>query len=157
MAHKDVALELHQANFDKAKMYATRQALNESEIREMSSYVDFQAHTRFHPVLPTCTTEEAHDEIWGCKAELEERFSLDIYALAYPHGDYCDRDVELARQAGYHCALTVEGGLNGKSTDPFRLKRIYMPDDAGAMEAVVKASGLWTALMRPFKQTGPRY
>jgi peptidoglycan/xylan/chitin deacetylase (PgdA/CDA1 family) len=156
-AHKDVAAELLRANFDQSADYSTRQALNEREIREMSAYVDFQAHTRFHPVLPTCTQEEAYDEICGCKAELEARFSLDIYALAYPHGDYCDRDIELAKQAGYRCALTVEAGLNGKSTDPFRLKRSYMPDDAGAMEAVVKASGLWAVLMRPFKQTGPRY
>lgn len=123
----------------------------------MQPYIDFQAHTRFHPVLPMCSSEEAYDEICVCKEELETRFSLDIYALAYPHGDYSDRDVELARQAGYRCALTVEGGLNGKATDLFRLKRIYMPDDALPMEAVVKASGLWTVLMRPFKGSGPKF
>jgi peptidoglycan/xylan/chitin deacetylase (PgdA/CDA1 family) len=155
--NKEVAAELLRFNFDKAAPYSTRQALNAPEIREMAPYVDFQAHTRFHPVLPTCTAEEADDEICGCKSELEARFSLDIYALAFPHGDYCDRDIALAKQAGYRCAVTVDGGLNGKSTDLFRLKRIYMPDDAGPLEAVVKASGLWTVLMRPFKPAGPRY
>jgi peptidoglycan/xylan/chitin deacetylase (PgdA/CDA1 family) len=153
-ANKELAAELLRAKFDKKAAYATRQALDAHEIREMMPYVDFQAHTRFHPVLPMCTDEEAYDEICGCKSDLEASFSLDIYALAYPHGNYCDRDITLAKQAGYRCALTVDDGLNRTSTDSFRLKRIYMSDCAGSMEAVVKASGLWTALMRIYKKIG---
>lgn len=155
--NQEVACELSRFDFNKEKSFTNRQALSAQEITMMQPYIDFQAHTRFHPVLPMCSSEEAYDEICVCKEELETRFSLDIYALAYPHGDYSDRDVELARQAGYRCALTVEGGLNGKATDLFRLKRIYMPDDALPMEAVVKASGLWTVLMRPFKGSGPKF
>lgn len=155
--NEEVAAELGRFNYNKTAAYSTRQTLSMCEIREMAPYVDFQAHTRFHPVLPTCTAEEAYDEIWGCKTDLEKQFDFEIYALAYPHGDYCDRDVEIAKLTGYRCALTVDAGLNGKSTDLFRLKRIYMPDDAGPKEAVVKASGLWTILMRPFKPAGPRF
>jgi len=155
--NQELASELSRFDFSKEASHASRQALTAQEIRKMKPYIDFQAHTRFHPVLPMCTEEEAYDEICVCKTELETRFALDIYALAYPHGDYSDRDVELAKQAGYRCALTVDGGLNGKRTDLFRLKRIYMPDDAVPMEAVTKASGLWTALTWPFKRTGPKY
>jgi poly-beta-1,6-N-acetyl-D-glucosamine N-deacetylase len=147
--HAEVADELRRVGYHKEAAYSTRQVLCASEIREMARYVDFQAHTRFHPVLPICTDEEAYDEIVGCKTELAQHFSLDIYALSYPHGAYCDRDVALARQAGYRCALTVEAGLNTKSSDPFHLKRIYLPDDARPMEVVVKASGLWAGLTRP--------
>lgn len=152
-SNEEVAAELGRSSYSKTVAYSTRQALNACEIEKMAPYIDFQAHTRFHPVLPTCTADEAYDEISGCKADLEKQFAFDIYALAYPHGDYCDRDIELAKQAGYLCALTVDAGLNSKSTDMFRLKRIYMPDDAGSKEAVVKASGLWTALKKPFKAT----
>ncbi len=155
--NQEVACELSRFGLSKETAHATRQALSAQEIRKMQPYIDFQAHTRFHPVLPMCTFEEAYEEISVCKTELEAKFSLDIYALAYPHGDYSDRDVELAKQAGYRCALTVDGGLNGKSTDLFRLKRIYMPDDAVPMEAIIKASGLWNVLMWPFKGAGPKY
>lgn len=151
-ATKELAAELLHKNFNKEAAYATRQALNAREIQEMMPHVDFQAHTRFHPVLPMCTDEEAYDEICGCKSDLEANFSFDIYALAYPHGNYCDRDIALAKQAGYRCAVTVDDGLNRTSTDPFRLKRIYMSDCAPPKEAVVKASGLWTALRRIYNK-----
>lgn len=151
-SHEDMVSHLGCFGFEKMATHATRQALSAREIQEMAPYVDFQAHTRFHPVLPMCSEDEAFDEIHGCKRELSERFSLDVYALAYPHGNYSERDIALAKQAGYLCALTVDEGLNSKSTDAFRLKRIYIPDDAGLMEVVTKASGVWAALTRSLKK-----
>lgn len=136
--------------FDEQTSCTTPPTLSEQEIRAMAGHVDFQGHTRSHPILPQCSMAEASDEIAGCKTELSSRFGFDIYALAYPHGQYGERDITIAKQAGYTCAVTVEEGLNDISTDPFRLKRMYILDDADPMEVVVKASGLWTALRRLF-------
>jgi poly-beta-1,6-N-acetyl-D-glucosamine N-deacetylase len=123
--------------------YETRQSLSVDEIAAMKSLVDFQSHTVFHPILPTCTLERAQREIVDSKETLEKQYGLKIYALAYPNGDYSDQDVELLRAAGYSCGLTMTAGFNDWTTDPLRLRRFALPDDAGLNELIVKASGLW--------------
>jgi peptidoglycan/xylan/chitin deacetylase (PgdA/CDA1 family) len=125
-----------------------RQALSAEEIERMRGLVDFQAHTIFHPILPACTDAEARAEIEDCRRQLERAFGLEIYALAYPNGDYSPRDVELTRSAGYACALTTEHAFVDGTTDLFRMPRVAINDDGGVSEAIVGASGLW-GFLRP--------
>ena len=129
--------------------YETREALSRDEILEMKATVDFQSHTVFHPILPACSVERARREIVESKETLEREHGLKIYALAYPNGDYSDREIELLRSAGYTCGLTLDAGFNDSRTDPFRLRRVALPDDAGVNEVIVKTSGLW-ALVKAF-------
>jgi peptidoglycan/xylan/chitin deacetylase (PgdA/CDA1 family) len=130
-----------------SKEYPDREALSDSEVRQMfGRLIDFQSHTISHPILPRCTTDKAATEIVESRSDLERRYGLDIFALAYPNGDYSDRDVRLVRQAGYTCALTADPGFNTASTDLFRLRRIAVDDDDGVDELLVKASGLWGVL-----------
>ena len=137
--------------------YETRQSLSRDEIEEMKSAVDFQSHTVFHPILPACSTERARWEVVESKEALEREHGLKIYALAYPNGDYSNREVGLLQSAGYSCGLTLDAGLNDSDTDPFRLRRVALPDDAGVNEVIVKTSGLWTFL-KAFgsRSTNPR-
>jgi peptidoglycan/xylan/chitin deacetylase (PgdA/CDA1 family) len=128
--------------------YPERQALSDNEIAALKREVDFQCHTLLHPVLPRCSAERAKEEIAKAKAELEQRYGLSIYALAYPNGDYSDREIELVRTAGYDCALTLDGRVNRATTNPFRLDRMGVSDCASANELIVKASGLWDMLLR---------
>jgi len=123
--------------------YPDRQALSRSEIDALKPWVDFQAHTVTHPILPACSDEKAEREIRDCKAELERDYGFDIQALAFPNGDYTEREINLARKAGYSCALTLDCGFNDQSTDLFRLRRIPIPDEASMSELLVKSSGLW--------------
>jgi peptidoglycan/xylan/chitin deacetylase (PgdA/CDA1 family) len=138
--------------FNEWHEYPERQALSSDEIAAMTRRVDFQAHTRLHPILPRCSRERAADEIAGSKKELETRFSLNIYAMAYPNGDYSEREIEIARSAGYECALTLDAGYNTAETELLRLRRIAMYDKAGLNEVVVKASGFWALLNRLFSR-----
>ena len=131
--------------------YDTRQSLSLDEIREMKSVVDFQSHTVFHAILPACSLEKARWEIVESKKALEREHGLKIYALAYPNGDYSNRDVGLLQEAGYTCGLTLDTGFNDFRTDPFRLRRVALPDEAGINEVIVKASGLWTFLKACFR------
>jgi len=126
--------------------YETRQSLSRSEIAEMKGAVDFQSHTVFHPVLPACSDEKAAREIVESKQTLEDEHGLRICALAYPNGDYSDREIRLLRKAGYTCGLTLDAGYNDSKTDLFCLRRVPLPDDAGLDELLVKTSGLWAYL-----------
>jgi poly-beta-1,6-N-acetyl-D-glucosamine N-deacetylase len=136
--------------------YAQPEALSTQHIQAMASGgIDFQAHTRFHPILPKCTDQQAKDEIFGCRAELQERLGKAVNAFAYPNGEYSDREIALVQEAGFHCALTLDAGCNDRSTDPFRLKRIIMDDDVSNTELLVRASGVWDATKRLFGKKPP--
>jgi len=76
---------------------------------------------------------------------------LSIYAIAYPNGDYSDRDCQITCDAGYECALTLDGGFNSTNMDLYRLNRIPIDDYDGKNELVVKASGLWDFLYERFR------
>jgi peptidoglycan/xylan/chitin deacetylase (PgdA/CDA1 family) len=141
---------LGELGFDEDADAEDRQALSQAEIEDMKPLIDFQSHTVSHPVLTRCGTEKARREIEGSRRELARRFGLSVYALAYPNGDYSERELALARQAGYDCAVTVDFGFNDVDTDLFRLRRICINDDGdGVDELIVKACGLW-GLARKF-------
>jgi peptidoglycan/xylan/chitin deacetylase (PgdA/CDA1 family) len=134
---------LSSRGYEDERDYPDRQALSRSEIDALKPWVDFQAHTITHPILPACPDLKAEREIRDCKAELETGFSFNVKALAFPNGDYTQREMNLARKAGYSCALTLDCGSNDQNTDLFRLRRIPVPDEASISELLVKSSGLW--------------
>ena len=152
---------LREVDFEETREYPDRQALQRHEIEAMREVspsvgrgevspsvgrgrlVDLQSHTRFHPLLPNCSEQRAWDEISGSKDKLEREYGLDIYALAYPNGAHSERDVALARKAGYECAVTTKVGYNAQCTDPYRLKRLGLTDTADVNELLVKTSGVW--------------
>ena len=129
--------------FKQEKEFDRPQALTKEQISEMRKFVNFQAHTLFHPILPKCRDVKAEEEILQSKTVLEKNFNLKINAIAYPNGDYSLRDIELAKQAGYECGLTIEFGFNTTQTDLFRLKRLSVNDTSKMDEFIVKASGVW--------------
>jgi peptidoglycan/xylan/chitin deacetylase (PgdA/CDA1 family) len=136
------------AGFDPAADRAPREALSDAEIAELAQIAEIQPHTVTHPILPRCTDDHARVEIAEGKQHLEQRYDIDAYALAYPNGDYTEREIALARSAGYRCALTVGGRTNARNADLFRLHRIAIDDFDGIDELLVKASGFWPWLER---------
>ncbi|MBK7410532.1 MAG: polysaccharide deacetylase family protein [Saprospirales bacterium] len=138
---------LAEAGFYPELEFDLPQALSKAQIMEMKPLINFQAHTIFHPCLPKCDKEEAWREIAESKQTLEEEYGFTIDALAYPNGDYSDRDIDLVKRAGYEYAITVDYGFNTLQTDPFKLKRLSI-DDTGDIDAIcIKATGIWTFLM----------
>ena len=125
------------------------EALSDEDIREMlGPVVDFQSHGLSHAILTRCGDEKARREIIESRAQLSSRYGLDVYAFAYPNGDYSPRELALVREAGYRCAVTIEQGYNTAATDPYRLRRICIDDRDGVDELVVKTSGVWAVVRR---------
>ena len=147
---------LRELGFSETTGLATRQALSVAEIKEMKDAVDFQSHTIYHPILPQCSAARALREISESRNELQDKFGLPIYALAYPNGSYSDREIEMAKAAGYKCALTMDFGFNSNKTQVFQLKRICINDDASIDELIVTASGLWGFLKNLMRSSSRR-
>lgn len=137
---------LRQYGFAQEQEYDEIQALSKEQIEEMTPWVNFQSHTCFHPILPQSDYTTAENEIKDSKQQLEETFGLTINALSYPNGDYSERDIRLAQEAGYKCGITVDSGYNDMKTDLFRLKRFSVNDAKNTTELMVKASGCYALL-----------
>ena len=144
--NKDRLKALAKDGFMQDKEYDEPQALSKTQITEMANYVNMQSHTKYHPCLPNCEYEEAKEEIFESKKMLEDEYKFTINALAYPNGDYSKRDIELTKEAGYKCAITVDAGFNTINTSLFRLKRLSVNDTKNLDELIVKSSGLWASL-----------
>lgn len=138
--------QLKRNGFEEKRTYARRQALSRNEIDKMRKVVDFQAHSKYHPILTKCTNVRVWDEIAGAKKELEDTFGLRIEAFAYPNGDYSRRELEITKEAGYACALTTRPGFNGVDADLLTLKRIGINDESDVSELIVRTSGIWDFL-----------
>ena len=134
---------LSKVGFEQEKEFDQPQALQNTHISEMRKYVNMQSHTMFHPVLPKCDDYEARKEIFNSKEFLEKEYDFQINSIAYPNGDYTDREIELVKKAGYKCAITVDYGFNTIKSDMFRLKRLSSNDTSDLNELIVKSSGVW--------------
>lgn len=136
-------------DFEPTREYAPaeRQALSAEEIAGMRASVDFGSHTCFHPILTTCSDEECERETRDSKRDLEELLGGECRHFSYPNGDYSERELRMAREAGYLSARTVDVGWNDVDTDPFRLRMLCVSDDASLNVLAVQLSGL-TAYLR---------
>jgi peptidoglycan/xylan/chitin deacetylase (PgdA/CDA1 family) len=137
---------LSEVGFKQDMDYDQPHAMTRQQVEEMKPYVNMQSHTMFHPCLPKCNDEEARAEIFQSKEVLTYEYGLDINAISYPNGDYSDRDIQLSKEAGYKCGITVDFGFNTIHTDLFKLKRLSVNDTGDLNELIVKASGLWSFL-----------
>ncbi len=135
-----------------------RQLLNIDEIRSMQDFVDFQAHTCFHPILTTCSDDECKQEIFQCKSDLETLLGINCKHFCYPDGDYTAREIEFVKQAGFLSARTADAGWNSVNTNPYKLKVIEVPNDASLNMLAAKLSGIpgYMCYLRMGSFTGKR-
>lgn len=116
--------------------------LSVEQLEAMRPYVDFQPHSRFHPILTRCEDSECRDEITDSKHEIEALFTKRCEHFAYPNGNYGIREISLVKAAGYKTARTCDVGWNDHSSDPFRLRTILVADDASVRWFTVQLTGI---------------
>lgn len=118
------------------------QALNSYELDTMMQVFDLQSHTCFHPILTTCTREEAELEIVESKAALSRDLKKEIRHFAYPNGDYSEREIGILKEAGYDSARSTDVGWNDVNTDPYRLKITGVNDASDIIMLRAELSGI---------------
>ena len=104
---------------------AGRPLLSWSDIRAMqSATVQFGAHTRTHPLLPSIPPARARDEIVGSRLDLEREIGRAITTFAFPYGASDPTIEAVVRESGLLGACGAKAGLNHPATSPFRLRRV---------------------------------
>ena len=131
-------------DFEPSKEYPEqeRQALSKEEIDLMNGYVDFQSHSRFHPVMTNCSQVECEQEIVLAKDEVERLVGNRCKHFSYPRGAYSEREIFYSKKAVYASARTCDVGWNDAKTDPYRLKTTLIADDASVNWLAVQLTGI---------------
>ena len=114
--------------------------MTESQVRQLAAEgMEVGAHTISHPILTWMGREEARNEIFGSKQELEGLLGQAVPLFAYPNGkpgrDFGEREVEIVREAGFQGAVSTGWGAASARTDFFRLPR-FTPWDHSAVRFI---------------------
>lgn len=106
------------------------ETLSADELRRLADggLMEIGAHTITHRRLPALPRAEQLEEIRGSKRQLEQVLGLDVRLFSYPFGAHDRTTVRCTREAGLACACTTRAGGIHRSTDPYRLPRLYVGD-----------------------------
>ncbi len=106
--------------------------------------IEFQSHGMTHARLRDLGDQAARRELEVSKQALAQRIGVPMTVFAYPEGVHSLRVRDLAKDAGYRSALSVNAGLNG------RFDRLRFSVHQGtSMEALKSAiEGTWWAETR---------
>ena len=103
--------------------------LDPAAIRELEADgVEFGGHGFTHQALARISPNEAREEIVRCHGALVGLLRQPPEIFAYPYSNQNAKVRQLARAAGFKCAVRGKGRLNWRWTDPFGLRRILMHD-----------------------------
>jgi peptidoglycan/xylan/chitin deacetylase (PgdA/CDA1 family) len=82
------------------------------------------SHSQTHPHLPAMDHPAMQQELTISKELIYIHTRQSFISLAYPHGEFGEREKSVSKQVGYPCAVAA-GGLwgNGKDSDIFALRR----------------------------------
>lgn len=129
--------------FDKEKEQNIAQALNLEQIYQMKEFVSFQSHTHTHPCLNKCDNVESNYEIQHSKLTIEFLLKNKVFALAFPNGDFEQKDCDNAKLNKYSCVLTSKAYYNSYYFKNFELNRLSVNDFSSIKELALRSSGFY--------------
>jgi peptidoglycan/xylan/chitin deacetylase (PgdA/CDA1 family) len=123
--------------------------------------IRFGSHTVNHRNLTLLSAADVRSELVDSKKSLEQVLRRDIDSISFPYGAFTERELLLAKQAGYNTCFTtspssVVGGLNGGIVGRVRVE----PSD-WMLEFKLKLAGAYRwqerlqRLRRHERQAGP--
>jgi len=94
-----------------------------------SEGVHFGSHSVSHRALARISSDDAFRELSESRWTLGELLGREVSVFAYPFSNQNTLVRELAKQAGYRCAVRGKGRMNSPTRDPFGLCRIKVEPD----------------------------
>ena len=101
--------------------------MSSENLKEMSDYgIDIQGHTITHPHLNQLSYEEQLKELKESRQIISNITGKEVFALAYPYGDYNEDTLKATKEAGYKMAFTIKNGKADRNDGILTLDRIYV-------------------------------
>lgn len=98
--------------------------LSWNELKELNSAGwQIESHTLSHPNLTNVSEEEAWDQIYESKSEIEKNIGRIVTFLSYPAGQYDKEIIELTQKASYTGAVGTDKGVENSIDGIYHLKR----------------------------------
>ena len=111
--------------WDLDKGITQRPLMTQSEIQEwLNLGLDIGAHTQTHPLLEELSEQQSQEEIFNCKADLEQMFKVSIKDFCYPFGRFNESLVNMIKEAGYSTATTMSRGRATPQSNKLTLPRM---------------------------------
>lgn len=110
--------------------------------------ISMGAHTHTHPILTSCTDEQAQHEIRLSKQLIEERTGQSVLSFAYPNGqpyDYTPEHAALVAAAGIPTAFTLRPTPSRPAElhrEPHTIRRILIDNHDTLPRFAAKVMGL---------------
>ncbi|MGH8932390.1 MAG: polysaccharide deacetylase family protein [Egibacteraceae bacterium] len=107
--------------------------------------VTIGSHSMHHPILSREPVEAQQAELGESRRLLETRLRVTVRLFCYPNGTKSDYDaatIAALDTAGYTHAVTVQSGLNSRSTPAYELHRVVMQPERGAAGLAIIARDL---------------
>ncbi|MFC4761809.1 polysaccharide deacetylase family protein [Dyella koreensis] len=113
--------------WDAKRIGIRKQLMTADELRQWHrAGMEIGAHSQNHPRLTHCSDHQLLDEIYACKADLEDRFGVAVTQFCYPYGDVDDRVADATQHAGYEAATTTHRGRATRESNLWRLPRVQI-------------------------------
>ena len=114
------------AEWSDAPRHSEPVLLTWEQLREFAALPGFElgAHTRTHPVLPSCSDEGARAEITGGADRLRAQTGSEAEQFAYPFGAWSPNVARLVAELGFSAAYTTDGSAMSWRSSPHALPRV---------------------------------
>lgn len=133
-----------QWSMDRGCRHAEQQIMTAQQIRDIDGdLVDIGSHTHSHPRLSELKDEEIRAELLTSKEQLEEILDKKVSLLAFPHGDWDERVLALAREVGYERVFSVLPSFARVSGESFLVGRVSVSPDDSPLEFWLKITGAY--------------
>lgn len=114
--------------------------------RLSSEGVDIGSHALTHRSLTKMPIDDAKNEMFQSRKELEQKLGISVSSFAYPYGTLADFNLPLAdslRSTGYRLAFTSQHGMLRNNLDSMLLPRIKVEGgDADWLFPILARGGL---------------
>jgi peptidoglycan/xylan/chitin deacetylase (PgdA/CDA1 family) len=110
---------------------------------------EIASHTKSHPRLPRLDEAAIAAELTDSRLALEEQMGEPCRSVAYPYGDYDDRVLRAAGEAGYRFGATIPRGARDPLPLGWPRVGVYFGDRADRL--VLRA---WTRRLGPSAAVG---
>jgi peptidoglycan/xylan/chitin deacetylase (PgdA/CDA1 family) len=111
--------------WDLNKGITQRPLMTKKEIIEWINLgMDIGGHSKTHADLTNICEQEAKEEIYGCKIDLENFFNVKVEDFCYPFGRFNDLISNIAKDSGYLSATTMKRGRVSFESSKYILPRI---------------------------------
>ena len=99
--------------------------LSWSQVAEVTAAgMEVGAHSWRHPQLDQLPGTQLREELYACKAQLEDKLGCPVPGLAYPFGYSSARVRQVAREAGHRYGCAVSNVLLNPAADLLALPRL---------------------------------